>query len=70
MTLCAYVFSGKSVGVRCLAPAWGGSRYCRYHAAPEPEPVARVRPDPDRDLLPFTPDEFQGLAELRERTRE
>jgi hypothetical protein len=69
--LCGYTFPGTN-GIPCLAAAVRG-RYCAshylvVHGAKPTRPSARKK-DVDRDLLPFTPDEFQGLAALKEKTR-
>ena len=71
MARCAYVFPGNSGRPTCLAEAVG--RYCAAHAAvmqaPKAKPAPRLRADPNVDLLPFTPQEFDGLVALREKTR-
>jgi hypothetical protein len=72
-TLCAFIFPG-SAGIPCLSTVHRGSRYCWIHHAvmygPVPtKPRARRRRKNDLDLLPFTPEELQYLASLREKTK-
>jgi hypothetical protein len=70
-TLCVYVFP-KSAGIQCLAQATHGY-YCAAHDVvvhgPKPKTTKKRPGDRDRDLLPFTPAELMGLAELHEKTR-